>query len=304
MVLQNSTFTLDGLTNNLTLTGTNNYIDVGSGSALVFQQNIGPGNAGTGGIALGGAHTGPLAVQVEVNGKLLRTDPSYSYATAPDQVTIGGSVTNMGGTVEVDAGTSLQISGTNGFASYWQFGEFATLKLASHANITAAGMYYIDGGTVLLTAPSGGSADELDGAGVEFGNDDFTFLTIVDSTTGTPGTVTIQGGVSLAASTTTTLNFNGTNNTADLLDVESGGLNLAGALYLKSGGSAKPTQPLNFLDDQAQPGIWGAFASLTTDIANVTCTGTVVPGATADYYQVTFTNNGGGGGGGLGGTGP
>src|SRR5580658_1358114 len=66
----------------------------------------------------------------------------------------------------------------------------ASLQILSSGNINAVGTYQIDAGTVQLTAPSGGSFDELDGAGLVFGNAANTALTFVDSTPGTPGTVT------------------------------------------------------------------------------------------------------------------
>jgi hypothetical protein len=109
---------------------------------------------------------------------------------------------------------------------------------------------------------------------------------------GTPGQVTIQGPVTLPANTTTTLNFNGVNNTADLLDVKNGTLTLNGILKLLSNDRVtKPTQALNFLDDSgAAPVIAGAFTSITGNIPMAAYAGqVVVNNPQLKYYQVTIT---------------
>ncbi len=126
-----------------------------------------------------------------------------------------------------------------------------------------------------LTALSGISADELDGEGLNFGNANNTFLTIADTTPGTQGRVIVQGAVALAQKTTTTMNFSGTNNTADSLEVQDGPLWLGGTLKLLGG--PKPTQPLYFFDDLATPLGWifGNFSAITDNI-NGTDTGVVV----------------------------
>jgi hypothetical protein len=283
--------TLTNMVNNLTLTGASNYIDVQAGGYLDLNQSItANGQQNTlGGIALGGAHTGTLAVQVESGGELDRD--GVNTVGVPDQVLIAGAVYNMGGTVSVGAWDMLNITGKDaaGISYCQQTGAAGILKVAADGNIDAAGTYQINVGTVQLTVAGGGTADELDGAGLIFGNTNLTSLTLVDLNSGTPGTVTVQGPVTLAANTTTTENFNGTNNTADLLDVHNGTLTLAGTLKLLSGRSGKPTQPLNFLDDSGNtPAIAGGFASITDDVHG-TDTGQVVPNNPyLDYYQVTI----------------
>ena len=78
--------------------------------------------------------------------------------------------------------------------------------MGPESNISAVGTYEIDTGTVQLTA-GGTNLDRLDGQGLNFGNDNFTYLNIVDAANQTPGTVTVQGPVNMAANTTTTMNF-------------------------------------------------------------------------------------------------
>ena len=287
--------TLDQMTRNLILSGESNYVEVGNGGTLALSQHMGAqGDANNiGGIEFGRGHgAGTPAVQVDGGGTLFRSDTPTPGVS--DQVKIGGAVYNQGGTVEVQgAGKMLNITGkdtTN--HSYWQkTSGTALLQIDSGSNINAAGDYQIDVGEVKLTAPSDGSADELDGAGLYFGSGLPTFLTIVDSTFGTPGTVTVQGPVTLAAQTTTTLNYKGSNNTADLLDVKNGILTVAGTLKLKSNGSGKPTVALNFLDDSGNgASIVGTFQSITGDIAPpVTYSGAIVyVNPVLYYYEVTI----------------
>jgi hypothetical protein len=203
------------MSNNLVLNGTNNVIDVANGGTLSLSQHIlNQGDQNTrGGIALlDGVHTGTLAVQIDVGGTLVRPNVGGSQNGVPDQVTIGGYVSNGGGTVDVGQGEMLRITGRDADNwSYWQLDDpAATLYLELGANLSVAGTYQIDRGLVKLTAPSGGSADELDsGLGLNFGNVNPTFLTVVDSTPGRTGTVTVQGPVQLADNTTTTLNYKG-----------------------------------------------------------------------------------------------
>ena len=124
--------------------------------------------------------------------------------------------------------------------------------------------------------------------GLNFGNANRTSLIFVDSA-GTPGTVTVTGPVTLAANTTTTLNFNGANNVADLLDVHNGALTLNGTLSLRSLDGKKPTQPFDFLDDSGQPMINGAFTSIKDDAGGMNDTGQVVkPNGQLWQYQVTI----------------
>jgi hypothetical protein len=179
------------MTGNLAFNTANNFIDVGNASTLQFNQVIPAGQQNNlGGIVFGVPH-GPLSIQVEQGGFFTRTGtPTPGVA---DQVKTDGVVYNLGGTVALSPGTMLNILGNDGNGySYWQkTNAAANLQVDSAANINAVGTYRIDIGTVQLTAPSGGSADELDGAGLIFGNASNTFLTMVDSTFGTPGVVTV-----------------------------------------------------------------------------------------------------------------
>jgi hypothetical protein len=281
------------MTNQLVLTGTNNTIDVGNGGTLRLHQTMTapPMVESVGGIVLGAAHNNPLAVYVDAGGELDRD--STPFPGVPDRVRIGGAIYNVGGTVSLSQGEMLHIANqdSNNY-SYWQkTGVNAKLLLAKGANIQADGSYQIDRGTVQFTAPSGAAADELDGVGLNFGNDNNTFLTIVDSTPGTPGTVSITGTVTLAAKTTTTLNYNGTTNKADLLDIGfNGPFTLNGTLNLQSGGTGKPTGPLDFLAvDGDLPVFAGAFTSIIGDIAGAQYTSRVDGSHTGtDYFEVTI----------------
>jgi hypothetical protein len=277
---------------NLALTGANNYIDVGNGGTLGFYQNIAAaGQQNTvGGISFGLAHKGNLAVQVESGGTLTRSD--VPAPGVPDQVSIAGAVYNLGGTTNVLSGSMLNITGTDANnVSYWQkTGANGQLQVDNGSNINAAGTYQIDIGLVQLTAPGGGSADELDGAGLNFGNANNTKLTVVDSLAGTPGDVKVVGPVTLAANTTTTLNFNGSNNTADVFDVRNGALTLNGTLKLLSNdGRTLPTAPLTFFDDIAGAAdILGDFSSITNNINRNIDTGQIVVLDPTEWdYQVT-----------------
>jgi hypothetical protein len=284
---------LSNMTSNLTLSGADNVIDIGNfGLVQLSQQITANGDQNQrGGIALGSAHTGLIAVLVEAGGELDRN--STPVQGVADQVSIGGAVYNKGGTVDVASGEMLNITGKDvaGF-SYWQTtAASALLKIDVGANLNAAGTYQITIGTVQLTAPSGGFADELDGAGLNFTDDNNTSLMIVDSTVGTPGQVTVQGPLSLGAKTTTTLNFSIANNRADLLDVKNGALTLNGTLRLLGDQRPVNATTFNFLDDSgATPSINGAFAPpITGNVAGAMYTGQpVTNNPQLIYYQVTI----------------
>jgi hypothetical protein len=281
------TVTLDNMTDNLTLTGTGNYISLGRGGTLNLNQSIEAGFQNQeGGIVFDPLHNAnSYAINMAVGSTLNRG--GAGVGGVPDEIEVGGAINNVGGKVEVSDSTILAIFGQDAAGrSYWQRGT-GLLQVDNKASIVANGTYQIDNGTVQLTAPSDGStADELDGEGLIFGNSNPTNLTIVDNKAGTPGTVSIQGPVTLAAKTTTTMNFaGGAVNAADQLSV-SGKLTLNGTLSLK--GDKKPTKPLNFFEDTAAtPTIAGNFA-LIEDNVNGTDTGQVVNAPPVEYYQVTI----------------
>lgn len=284
------TVVLSQMTGNLNLFGSSNYIDVQGGGSLNLYQVVQTGRANfDGGIDLGPTHTGgKVAVQVESGGTLERRGPGLDKAL--NQVEILGAVYNMGGTVKVDTNSLLSITGTDAKGySYWQqTNATATLSVDSTSTIKASGTYQIDAGTVLLTAPGGGAFDELDGNGLNFGATNPTGLSIQDATSKTPGTVTVQGPVTLAANTTTTMNFNGGANTADKLDVKGGALTLAGKLSLFASDNKKPGAVLTFFDDQgATAVINGDFASIVDNVGG-TDKGAVVGAAPLVTYQVTI----------------
>jgi hypothetical protein len=314
-VTQSGTVWLSGMTNNLSLGGDNTYIDVGNGGNLDLMQSIATPLQQNflGGVTFNSTHTGTLAVQVECGGTLMRSGDQ----DGPGQVLIGGTVYNLGGKVEIVSNNSLMINGTDSSGySYWQpdasqggssgglggqsitpggggaTGAGTLLIIDAGGNISADGIFEIDSGTVQLTAPSGGSADELDGVALNFGTGDgqSASLTVVDSTFGTCGTVTVQAMISLALSTTTTMNFNGGNNTADLIDVKGAPLTLNGTLKLVSSDGNKPTQPLNFFDESgtSPPPLTSSFWSITDNV-NGTDTGEAVTNnPQLIYYQVTI----------------
>lgn len=285
-------FVLSNMTNNLPLTDTDTYIDVGNGGTLVLSQHIAAAanNNAQGGIAFGPAHAANSpAIQVEVGGSLVRSDTPTQGV--PDSVSIAGAVHNAGGAVTVTQ-AQLTISGAdaNGY-SYWQ--ELAgtpVLTVGAGANISApAGTYQIDFGPVDLTATSGASTDMLDGKGLNFGNG-VTSLNIADSQAGTPGTIIVQGSVTLAANTTTLMNCNSATNTADLLEDNTGTITLAGTLNLTITGAQAPNAPLTFFQDGG-PGakIAGAFVSIVDSLNDKNDTGAVgVNGAGNPIFQVTF----------------
>jgi hypothetical protein len=268
---------VNNMTANLTLNGASNIIDVAQNGLLLLNQvNAANGQQNNqGGIALGAAHNGSQqAILVEVGGEMDRKGvPVQGVA---DQVSIGGSVSNSG-TVFVDQGDMHNITGKDAAnVSFYQNGSAnVILNIATGGTLNAAGTYQIFISTVKLSAPENGTADELEGAGLFFNAT--TALTIVDSGNGigNQGTFSVQGSVTLGANTTTTLNYTGATNTADLLDVRNGTLTLGGTLNLLSKDLKPPTQALNFLDDFGQnPVMNGAFAFITGNLGGgVTYTG-------------------------------
>jgi len=285
---------LSGMTVNLNLIGESNYIDIQDTSALHLYQVItanGQQN-NRGGIAFVGHDPEEMAIQMEGGGAPFLERGGTPVAGVADQVVVAGYINNLGGTVDISAGTMLNITGTDALNnSYWQLnGTRDALAVRSGANISAAGKYQIATGTVYLVT-GGASTDRLDGAGLIFSNNNPTTFNIADAVSGTPGTVTVKGPVTLAGNTTTTMSYTGApTNTADLLDVQNGTLTLAGTLSLTSTNGVPPTVPLNFFDDiGGSPAINGAFARIVDSTGAMNSTGKVVTqNANLLYYQITI----------------
>jgi len=281
---------IENMGGNLPLTGASNYIEVDDGGILRLDQAI--STAGTqdtlGGISFAAAHTGTLSIQIDSGGELDRSGTWFS--NVPNSVSVAGVIDNFG-KVAVSGNNILNITGTDDSIhsgmSFWQASnDTALLQVGSAGQLKAAGAFYIDSGTVQLTAPGGGTLTELDGTGVQFGGDSATNLTVVDSVAGMQGTVAIGGDLWLGSLTTTTLNFNGATNTADLLDVR-GELVLAGTLQLN--GNQKPTQALYFLDSSGGNADISGSIRIQDNVGG-TDTGTTVNfNAQLIYYQVTIT---------------
>jgi hypothetical protein len=281
---------LVNMTNNLSLTGEANYIDVRNNGFLELKQQIGVGQQPdtVGGIALAPAHTGTLAIHVASGGELERKGPPAPGG--PDnQVSVAGSIHNSGGMVEVSLGAMLNITGQDGTGdSYWQHNsEDARLEIDQSSRITAVGTYRIDTGTVELTAPSGSANLALVGAGLVFGDTNETILTILDSTTGTHGSIIINGNVTLGEQTTTKMNFTGGNNTSNLLSVHDGSLTVNGTLELLSEDALVPTQTLTFFSSDGQgSSIAGLFDQLTSSVGTIIIGYDEMIDPTLYYYRV------------------
>jgi hypothetical protein len=281
--------------NNLTLNGANNSITINNGGFLLLGQAITAAGREDvqGGIDFGGNHAaGTVSVSVNTGGTLMRSGAAAGPGII-NQVEIDGAVYNYGGLVSIQGtGELLHLWSKDAAGrSYWQQVGGSAQLYVQGGNINAAGTFEIDTGTVQFMAVSGATSDYLDGAGLIFGNANQTALTIVDSTRGTPGTVTIQGPVTLAANTTTTENFAGGGNTADLIDVQNGTLTLNGTLNLISGNGRRPLQALNFLDDQG--GVPTIAANFTTidvlDIPAAVIANAIINNGGVLNYQVTIT---------------
>lgn len=199
---------------------------------------------------------------------------------------IGGAVYNLGGSVQVNiTNDKLKLTSQDGNGySYWQKADsHASLSIGSGTNINAAGTCRIDTGSVVFN----GFGDELDSAGLIFGNANPTSLTL----SGGIATVTVQGPVTLGQQTTTSISYSGANNTSGVLDVRNGTLTLNGTLSLQCSDGVKPTRALVFFDDiGAGATIAGAFTSITdTRDPKANDTGQVVTiNGTQKQFQVTF----------------
>src|SRR5688500_1640685 len=111
-------------------------------------------------------------------------------------------------------------------------------------------------------------------AALVFGNDEATKLILKDSLLGHQGTVSIIGDVTLAANTTTKMNFDN-DGTTDLLDVQ-GTLTLAGDLELTGDAAPAAGTSFDFFDSFGDnPQILGAFGDIEDNFGN-TPTGAVV----------------------------
>jgi hypothetical protein len=270
---------VNNMTANLSLTGAANYLDIRGGTFSLDQAN-GPGVTNVGGIDFQGSpgRTSTTAVVLS-GGEFVRG------AVGTGEVDIAGTVTNGGGMLGLDNGV-LKINGVDDSGrSYWQLGGF--LLIASGEKFIGAGTLQIDSGDVDFQVIGGAPTVAIQSAGLIFGNLADTSLNFVDLNT--PGTVAVVGPVTLAANTTTTMNFKATApSSADLLDVRQGTLTLAGDLVLL--GDQKPKNPLNFLDSSdigAQ--IAGGFATITDDVGGKKDTGAILTvNQQLVYYQVTI----------------
>ena len=215
--------TLVDMATNLRLIGTNNSIAVQPLGVLNLSQQI--TTAGDedkfGGISLAPAHTGSVAVSV-YGGVDAMNNPltGGSLVTRFDEPgrhqqrgAHPGAVYNYAGQVRV--GSPLKITGVDGNNdSYYQDSLFAAtngtglLEVDSGGNVNAVGDFDIKAGTVQLTAGAD-PTDQLDGNNLIFRGSIATTLNIMDATAGTPGTVTVQGEVTLGGNTTTNMNFTG-----------------------------------------------------------------------------------------------
>jgi hypothetical protein len=260
------------MTANLTLSGEANYIDIRNGGSLVLSQHVGEGQQPdtVGGIELAGGHTGSLAILVGSGGKLSRLGVVQDDAN--NRIKVAGTIHNAGGIVELMGGGMLNLTGQDGNGySYWQHNSaeaMLTIDQYSYSRIIASGSYRIDTGTVRLTAPSQGSKVALAGTGLIFGDINDTFFTIVDSAPGLAGNLTVLGSVTLGQLTTSTMNFNGGDNTADFLDVHDGTLTLNGTLRLLSSDGMKPSENLTFFSSSGEvsASILGGFETIMDNV--------------------------------------
>jgi hypothetical protein len=128
----------------------------------------------------------------------------------------------------------------------------------------------------------------LDGAGLTFSDTNATSFFINDTVPGTPGTIVIQGALTLGAMTTTTMNC--TNNTADMLVDNTGAITLNGTLNITiTGGKGAPTQPLKFFQDGGgKPSLTGKF-SITDSLKEQNDVGTLGKDDQGNqFFQVSF----------------
>lgn len=139
-----------------------------------------------------------------------------------------------------------------------------------------------------------GSNDQLHGAGLDFGDDNPTLLTVGGWTQG-GSIINIEGPVTLGDLTKTTLNYSGANNAADQIFVQGGTLTLNGTLFLQDideGQQPKPTRSLDFFGDTVVLNPFaGGFTSITGNINNPAPTYTTTINTDsdgADYYVVTI----------------
>lgn len=291
---QNSGYvTLIDMTNNLTLTGEANYLAALQGGYVELSQQVGIGQSpGTvGGIELGGNHSGTLSLLVGASGKLRRIGVPAPGGPA-NQVNVAGTIHNVGGVVEVGFGALLNITGQDGNGySYWQHNsQDAKLHVDELSRVSATGGFQIDTGTVRLTAPGEGTHLALSGTGLTFGDSNSTFLTIVDAVAGITGSISINGSVYLGMGTRTTMQFNGSSNFSNFLDVHDGTLTLNGALQLVSQDLLKPTQPLTLFasSGEVSASILGAFLSISDNLNGMDTGYTEMVDSYLYYFKVSI----------------
>jgi hypothetical protein len=258
------TVTLENMKGNVTLNGTGNYIDVKSGGTLELSQTIlvnGQQDQRGGIISTSG---GTQSVLVETGGTLVRDGAAVNGVF--NEVVINGCVYNEGGTVTVTQPVAFATLNGTGNA-YWQYAT-ATAQLTLTAPLVVFGAMEIDDGTLeLVNGVYPGYLLQTSG-GLTFGADDPTTF-IVGGRTGN-GVFRVGGSVTLSGNTITKLSFSGTNNTADMLNVQ-GVLTLNGTLSLQSV-DFPPQAPSNWLiffqaTSTAEAPITGQFG--TIDVVNL-----------------------------------
>lgn len=279
---------------NLTLSGSSNEIFVGNNGILNLNQVIATqGDENTeGGILFGEGHTGLQSIQINSGGTVNRGGTPLQGIL--DQISVSGAIINSGGKLEVWAGTMLKITGefSNG-NSYLQNKTSPNLQIDAGGNLSAAGAYEIDQGSVKIYTPNTGQADELDGTALYFEDGGATTFTIQPSTS-QMATVIIQGAVTLAEDTTTTMWCLGGPNTAEQLIVDNGPFVLSGTLKVNIQDKKIPTQPLGFFTNAGHN--YGMSGSMTIsdnlgdnhDSGQIQTTIIGENGAQADVYEVTF----------------
>ncbi|MBY0230573.1 MAG: hypothetical protein K2W96_14910 [Gemmataceae bacterium] len=277
-----SSLVLGNMNNNLVLNGASNFIDVkDSVSLLALSQNVVV--ADRGGISLGAAHTGSKTAVV------LRPRASIE-SNGTGQVNLAGIVENHGGFLKVFAHARLNIAATNAAGeSYIQDGADSVMLVYAGGKVIGTGKFRIDQGTVEFKVSSGGTSVALECQELLFGNALNTFFKLVDTTAGTPGTVSVVGSVTLGTNTRTEMSFNTTTGTADLLRVQNGTLKLAGTLVLTGNANPAAGTTLDLFDVLSNPpDIQGGFNLITDNFGNNPTGSVVVVNPQQKKFRITW----------------